>query len=498
MPVRHASILLRDASFRHGRAVEVLDGIDLSIDPGWTGVVGANGAGKSTLLRLIAGELQPTAGTVQVTTAVPVVLCPQEVGDLSDDVRAMALDWSAVPAGLRSRLDLDVDDLDRWSSLSPGERKRWQIGTALTTEPDVLLLDEPTNHLDREARDLLIGVLADFSGVGLVVSHDRALLDALTQRTLRIVAPGQVELRPGGYSQARSQWEAERAHAQSLEYAARAEERRLQAVHADLRESRRRLEQDAARRRSQATANQPDAREAGRRIAAAKAEVAVARRVRQVGSRLGQAAASRPESVRAQVGGEVSLRHTGTPGRRWLAELRTDRVVVGRTALLLDLDLAVGRRDRIHLAGPNGAGKTTLLRSLVPPGDGIAWLPQELTAHDGARLVAELEALPPERRGRVLGTVALLGVEPARLLQTPCPSPGEARKLALAHLLVSDHELIVLDEPTNHLDLPSIERLQDALIEWPGALLLVTHDPELATATTDTTWQISEGRVTVA
>jgi ATPase subunit of ABC transporter with duplicated ATPase domains len=122
-------------------------------------------------------------------------------------------------------------------------------------------------------------------------------------------------------------------------------------------------------------------------------------------------------------------------------------------------------------------------------------LDQELD--DPRAVLDEVRALDPMLRGRVLGVVALLGVDPDRVLVSDEPSPGEARKLALARALADDVGVVVLDEPTNHLDLPSIERLQTALEGFGGALVLVTHDPALAAAVTDTTWEVADHHVVV-
>jgi ATPase subunit of ABC transporter with duplicated ATPase domains len=107
-----------------------------------------------------------------------------------------------------------------------------------------------------------------------------------------------------------------------------------------------------------------------------------------------------------------------------------------------------------------------------------------------------VRSLEPSLRGPVFGLVALLGVDPERVLVTDAPSPGEARKLVLARLLAGDASVLVLDEPTNHLDLPSIERLEAALRSWDGALVLVTHDEPLARAVATTSWTVAGGHVT--
>jgi hypothetical protein len=119
----------------------------------------------------------------------------------------------------------------------------------------------------------------------------------------------------------------------------------------------------------------------------------------------------------------------------------------------------------------------------------------ELTAGELRAALEAVRALPPEGRGRVLSLVAALGCDPARLLASAAPSPGEARKLVLALGLGGHAWAVLLDEPTNHLDLPSIERLEAALAAYPGALLMVTHDPRLAARCTRTTWRVAGGRV---
>ncbi len=165
----------------------ILRGARLRLDAGWTGVVGENGAGKTTLLRLVAGELAPAAGRVRVEPpAARIVLCPQEVAARGAAVDALAARDDGEAHRLRAGLALEPAALARWETLSPGERRRWQIGAALAADPDVLLLDEPTNHADANARALLESALRRFRGVGLLVSHDRALVDGLAARTLRL------------------------------------------------------------------------------------------------------------------------------------------------------------------------------------------------------------------------------------------------------------------------------------------------------------------------
>jgi ATPase subunit of ABC transporter with duplicated ATPase domains len=499
------SLHLRGLSYAHTSATPILTDVDLDLapaaDPPWVGVVGANGAGKTTLLRLLAGDLAPTSGAIDVQGDI-VRLVPQDVGPLTDDVRDFSWDWDGVALRLRSRLELSPDDPasleGRWPTLSPGQRKRWQLAAALAEQPDVVLLDEPTNHLDVEARRLLLDILAGFDGLGLIVSHDRAVLDELTGRTLRLHRGG-LELHAGSYSEASARWRAEEAVVREQHDRARRELRRQRRILGEVRRDRHSAEAGPRRERRLAGASQPDAREAGRKFAQRKAEAALAQRVTQMNARVGRAERDLEEiDVRRERGGAVGF-HAVDAGRRVVAEVVGDVRHAGGDPWLRDVEVVLRRGQHVHVTGPNGAGKSTLLRAVTATIAGaeevLAELPQELACP--MTEVERVRALDPVLRGRVLGVVALLGVDPDRVLTTDDPSPGEARKLALARLLAGDASVIVLDEPTNHLDLPSIERLETALEEWQGALLLVTHDDRLAAAVTDTTWRVGDHRVVV-
>jgi ATPase subunit of ABC transporter with duplicated ATPase domains len=502
------SLHLHRVSFAHTPAAAVLVSVSLDLAPPgrseprpFVGVVGANGAGKSTLLRLLVGELTPTSGEVTVQASLPPRFVAQSADALTDDVRALGLRWDGDAVRLRRRLGLDHDDLaghsgDGWAALSPGQRKRWQIAAVLAEQPEVLLLDEPTNHLDGAARDLLVDVLAGFRGLGLVVSHDRGLLERLTHRTVHLVQ-SRAEVYTGSYAEASVRWRADDEARRSAHDRARREAAREQRVLADLRRERHSAEAAPRRQRRAAGAAQPDAREAGRKFAQRKAEAALARRVNQMHARLGRARdAVDGLDVSRELGGEVGFRHHDS-GRRILVHLTGDVEHGGGGVLLRDVELALCRGQRVRVAGTNGAGKTTLLGALAgavaATAEQVGVLAQELA--DPAAVLAEVAALDRQARGRVFGTVAALGVDPDRVLVTDTPSPGEARKLALARLLAGESSVLVLDEPTNHLDLPSIERLQDALDRWPGALVLVTHDEALASAVTDHVWLVADGGV---
>jgi ATPase subunit of ABC transporter with duplicated ATPase domains len=433
-----------------------------------------------------------------------VLLCPQGVERAGAAEAALAARDDGEARRLRATLGLEPGDLARWASLSPGERKRWQLGAALAAEPAVLLLDEPTNHADAGARAALVRALRAFRGVGLVVSHDRALLDELTTRTLRLHR-GEARPWPFAYGEARAAWTAEARAAWAARDAAQAEARRAARRLADARRAR--ASADAARSGRGRDRHDSDARTLGAKTVVAWAEDRLGREVGKLRREVERAREAIPAAPAAEeLGRSVFVGWERAP-RPWLlgldgVDLRAGGEPGGRV-LVEGASLRLGREDRVRLAGPNGAGKTTLLEALLAratlPPERLLFLPQEPAPGAGEALLAEVRALAPEPRGRVLSVVAALGSDPARLLApgAGAPSPGEGRKLALALGLGRHAWALVLDEPTNHLDLPAIERLEAALAAYPGALLLVTHDDRLAAAVTRTTWRIASGRVDV-
>jgi ATPase subunit of ABC transporter with duplicated ATPase domains len=172
------SLSFNSVSFSYPSSVTpVLENITADFQSGWTGITGDNGAGKSTLLMLAAGLLEPSSGSIAAGNRR--IYCPQRTDDLPGGWEDLFFTADGDALRIMSRLGIEGDWPYRWDSLSHGERKRLQLALALWRQPELLAVDEPTNHLDREARETIAGALESYSGIGLLVSHDRALLDRL-------------------------------------------------------------------------------------------------------------------------------------------------------------------------------------------------------------------------------------------------------------------------------------------------------------------------------
>jgi ATPase subunit of ABC transporter with duplicated ATPase domains len=490
-------VRVSNLSFSYSDSIAVIREANFQIALGWTGIVGPNGAGKSTLLRLIAGELEPASGAVHFDSACAgAILLPQTVERLTPAIERFAGASDGEAFRLFGELGLERGYIARWPTLSPGERKRWQVGATLWSAPPVLMLDEPTDHLDFDARDFLLAGLRRFRGIGIVVSHDRALLDSLTGYTIRVDRAA-ARIWRGSYSEAKRSWEAEERDYQAQHDRVKQEHGVLTRRLAD----KRRMTANAeARMRVKNHRKDPSDHEKtpiARSVASkVRREVTVirAKNVR-VAEQLAQFEFTKPK------GRSLFVDYVPAPQNRVLG-INAAEIRVGDSILLHDVHLSVMRGDKIRLAGRNGIGKTTLLRAIVErahlPPPRLLYLPQELSSDDAAALSDSVLSLNDQDRARILTLVAALGVDPERILATDAPSPGEARKLKLAFGLGTQVWAMVLDEPTNHVDIPAIERLEDALAEYPGAILMITHDEALANRCTSMQWRIEDGRVLVS
>lgn len=372
-----------------------------------------------------------------------------------------------------------------------GERKRAQIGVALWRRPQVLAIDEPTNHLDSAARDLLTTALSAFQGIGLVVSHDRALLDTLCHQCV-FIDPPQALLRPGNFSQASQQ--------------AQADAQRTNTQYTQAKRERQRIEQEVNRRREEAAKAHHTRSKRGlaKREHDARFHKNLARvtgkdglggkLLHQLDGRLAQAR-QKEACLLTKKTYTLGIWMKGVQSKRnTLFSLPACRLPLGPEHWLYVPSVTMRPDDRIALTGANGSGKTTLLNRLVQtvdlPPERVTYIPQEIPQQQARELLARVQSLSREQLGQLMTIVRRLGSRPHRLLETKQPSPGEIRKLVLALGIVHTPHLILMDEPTNHLDLPSVECLEQALQDCSCGLLLVSHDEYFLSRVTKTRWQI--------
>ncbi|WP_165053138.1 MULTISPECIES: ATP-binding cassette domain-containing protein [unclassified Adlercreutzia] len=472
-----------------GTASPAISDVSATFPSGWTGIIGDNGCGKSTLARIAARIIAPDSGTV--SPRLYSAYCQQDSTQEPKNLFDLASDWGQDARRARALLRIEDDWFWRYDTLSGGQQKRLQIACALYARPDVLVMDEPTNDLDATTRDTVKKALASFDGIGILISHDRDLLDGLASQSLMCEDACWI-MRPGGYSKASDQAASERASAiRGREKAAR-EARRLKA------EAQRRSE-EAARQKGKRSKrnlakNDSDARE--------KIGLAIFSGKDGVAGKLSSSMSARLAKAEAELSKRaVSKRYDHHIGEFGVAarsisvvHLEAARLSAGEFSIDVP-ELWILPTDHVVLTGANGTGKSLVVRSIVesvPDIVKVAYVPQDVGPGERERALAQLRDQTQEMKGRILSIVARLNSDPDKLLDGDDLSPGELRKLMLAEQLVANPNLLILDEPTNHLDVGSIEALQEMLTGFPGAFLLVTHDRQLSNAVAQIEWETKQ------
>ncbi|MBX3232724.1 MAG: ABC-F family ATP-binding cassette domain-containing protein [Labilithrix sp.] len=518
--------VLQVSDLRFGYADDTLfEGVTFSLALGErAALVAPNGAGKSTLLRLIGKELEPDAGNVVIkkeasfgyyrqshelaATGDVLSAFMSAFGDIVEARRALVAAQEAAGAGDAAALDRLAQATERYhvaggdalehkvaaiaaklgfsdadlarpvASLSGGERGRLHLGVVLAQQPDLLLLDEPTNHLDLDTIAWLESWLKSYRGAVLVVSHDRAFLDATCPTTLEVGTRG-LRVYPLRYSDYAVQREADLARERAL----------VEKQQAYIEKTKEFIRKNTAGQK----ANQAQSR---------KKTLARLEELEQ------------PEDVWA-VAEKIAFRFA--PAARSgdiVLDAKDMSAERGGRKLFEGVDLLVRRGERIGIVGPNGAGKTTLLKVLADRGDRaldrasirrgtnlqIGYYDQHLGEVDPKRTaVEEIRSvrgdLNAEGARTYLARFRFYGDDALRVVAGF--SGGERARLALAKLLLEPKNLLFLDEPTNHLDIPAAEILEEALAGFEGTVILVSHDRRFLDNVTTRVVSVRDGKVDV-
>jgi ABC transport system ATP-binding/permease protein len=490
-----------DVSKRYGHRT-LLENVSITVEPGdrW-GLIGINGAGKSTLIRILLGHEEADGGEIQRKrglTSAYVAQSPRldetmTIGEIAARAQTKNLEirtaleevgrklggasheemegllaeqveltdalehaggWSVEHRAEAAMQALGVPPKDRRvDSLSLGEMRRLALAMGLLEQPELLVLDEPTNHIDVDAIEWLEKTLAEYPGALILVTHDRYFLDRVANRHAELDR-GTLHLYEGNYTE----YLAEKAEREALE--ARMAHKRERAIESEL---------EWVRRRAPARTTKQKARL----------------------ERFDALVAARPKATSKEA--QFRLPHPPRIGKTIL-ELHGVTKSLGGKLLIDGLDMLVTRGERIGIVGPNGAGKTTLLRMILgelEPDRGtiIRGANTSITYADQRRVLDEddtvIEAVAGDNDVVFIGETAvsvhafldgLLFDGAQQRTKISALSGGERSRVALAKALRHSANVLILDEPTNDLDLPTLRVLEEALLDYPGCALIVSHD----------------------
>lgn len=481
----------------------LLDQVDFVLEPGEVvGLIGRNGAGKSSLLRAIAGQQSLDDGLISIRKEIKVAYVPQEpqfepdhtvfdaVAEGLGDLKALLIDYHRLTTQLGetgsdqetlleqlqtiqqelelhngwqfdaliettlSHLELNPDV--RIDELSGGWKKRVALARALTSKPDILLLDEPTNHLDITAIEWLEGLLRNYAGSVLLITHDRRFLDKVATRIIELDR-GLLRNYPGSFSA----YQAKKAEQLSEE---EEQNRQFDKFHAQ--------EEVWIRKGIEA------------------------RRTRNMGRVRRLEALRRERTARRERVGQVNFQlDAGERSGKLIAELEHVNKSFGERTLIRDFTTRILRGDKIGLIGPNGIGKTTLLKLILDELEAdsgtirhgskqeIAYFDQFREQLDEEKSVADTISQGNDfvtiggQRKHVMSYLEDFLFSPQRA-RSPVKSlsGGERNRLLLARLFTKPANILVLDEPTNDLDIDTLELLEELLTAYSGTVFLVSHD----------------------
>ncbi|XDD47746.1 ATP-binding cassette domain-containing protein [Leptospira sp. WS39.C2] len=471
--------------------------LNLHFSKGWTGIVGKNGSGKSTLAKIISRELVPSQGKVvgngsSCSLSQGTEITKEEIYEFLSLENKVSGFWMSL-------FQIQMDTSDDYERFSFGEKRRFQLTMVLSKEPDVLILDEPTNHLDTTSVKLIREAMDHYQGIGILISHDRDLLDGLVSSCI-FLEKNFYSQRIGNYTSGKKEIEREK------------EER----IHnwENAKREHKKLESELKRRRMEASLSHKQRSKKGLDIH--DHDGRYQKNLARLSGKDGQAGRLKNQIQRRVENSETkekgiweTLPEKETIGFEWKTTKSRKRSLCllddkfldfGFMNLILTKHFEIKSDARIAITGKNGGGKSTFLKYLNERfqvnGIRSIYLPQEFSKEGLKDLYQEFQNLLGAKKANVLSLIHRLGSDPKRFSESEALSPGEGKKLFVSLRFEENPEVILLDEPTNHFDLKSLEALETSLREVAAALVFVSHDRRFVETVADNEWVLENFRLT--
>jgi macrolide transport system ATP-binding/permease protein len=479
--------------------LDVLKKINLDINNGERiGIVGANGAGKSTLIKIIMQEIKPDNGKVSISNSTNIGYLKQATEYSMEDFMNMTTARDNVSEFLKLNSELNISkNIDfteeRLNNLSGGEKTKLALSAILATNPSLLLLDEPTNHVDLDSVNWLIQRLKNYNGTIMVVSHDRYFLNQVVDKIIEI-EDGQLKIYYGNYDYYQKEKEAELLALRETYEQQQKEEKKIEKEIKQLKNWSEKGEREAGKQGGMRS----DSKIKGVKTNAQRKAAKLGKGAENKKTRLEQMKKEHIEKPQDEK--KIKFDFQGaTSGANCLVRVSDLEKSYASRTIFNNVNLTINRTEKIGLIGPNGSGKSTfvkiLLNQLEPtkgdiwktPSLKVAYMSQDVFDLEEDKTIFEMtEKMDSEAKQFFFSNLANMGLNREMFNhKIKTLSLGERMRLKLVQIIVGDYNLLVLDEPTNHLDLPNKIQLEKALIDFPGAIVIASHDRFLLSKVTN-------------
>jgi len=480
-------LIIKNLHYKYkNSSLAIFENLNLDFQEGWSCVVGSNGSGKSTLLKLISKEIKYENGTIKGNDLT--YYCPQNTEYQPKNLEDFMLTFNSKSFKIREMLDIKDYWLYQWNNLSHGERKRLQLALALFEEPDILLVDEPTNHLDGKSKKILLNALKSFKGIGILVSHDRELLDNLSQASIILKNKNVIAFK-SSFSKAMIEYN---KNIEFLEKTQIKQNTELKKLKKAIQLQREKVSQSKKRfSKKSIDKNDSDSRNKVNLAKLTGKDKNDGQIITKLQSKQKQLLSN---AIMTDKTYKLGIEFNSIKSKNIFPILiKNNILMLSETKKLTYPTLTINEYDKIGIIGENGSGKSSFFNNIlntIDLKDEYLYIPQEITNEESKKFFDEINGLSNDIKGEIYTIIRKLSSDPIKLQDSFLPSPGEIRKLMIAKGLLENPSLIILDEPTNHMDLDSIISLELALKEYDGTMIIISHDKAFLDTIVNDIWEL--------
>lgn len=472
------------------------------------GLVGENGSGKSTLLKLLSGEIEVDSGTIVIGKGMSIGYLKQATDYSLSDLINISSDKHTISEFLKTIKSLNItDDIEftkeRLDSLSGGEKTKIALSLILSKKPNILLLDEPTNHVDIDSINWLIDTLNEYNGTILIASHDRYFLNKTVGRIIE-VSNNLVNVYQGNYDKYKMIKEKDMETLKEKYLEQEKLDKKITHEINKLKDWSLKGERKSGRQGG----SMSDAKVKGVKTNAQRKAQKLSKAASNKMSRLEQLRQDKIEKPKEEL--VVKFNFNGNKsGTKTLIRIENVCKTFNNRTIFSNVNLTVLSNDKIGLVGSNGCGKTTLLKIIMDklnsdsgniwktPSVKIAYMSQDVFDLENDKTIFEMgNQYDSVKKTYFFTNLVNMGFNREEFNKNISSlSLGQRMRIKLVQIILNDYNLLILDEPTNHLDLPNKIELENALIKFPGAIIIASHDKYLLSKVTNKLFLFKDNQI---